>query len=120
MHLNHQPFEAIKNGTKKIEIRLNDSKRSQLKIGDPIHFTDLKTGEILDTEVKGLEHFKTFKELFQKYSGSIIGSPDTKNVEELDQENTEIYSRDSEQSYGALAIKLKLKISTNVDQPTVK
>ena len=32
MKLNNSPFERIKNGTKTIELRLNDEKRQLLKI----------------------------------------------------------------------------------------
>ena len=109
MHLNHQPFVAIKNGTKTVEIRLNDPKRQQIKIGDEIQFTDLETDEMLETEVRGLEVFPSFRDLFAKYSGVIIGSPEAETIDELDQENVEIYSRAREQKYGALAISLQLK-----------
>lgn len=107
MHLNHQPFLAMKNGTKKIEIRLNDNKRSKLKVGDKITFTDLETKQELITTVLKLEVFPTFKDLFQKYSGSIIGSPEEETVAELDRENTEIYSREKEKKFGALAIEIE-------------
>jgi Uncharacterized conserved protein len=108
MNLNHQPFMAIKNGTKTIEVRLNDEKRSQLKDGDRIKFTDLTTGESLMTEILGLERFKTFKDLFAKYSGPVIGSPADESIEELDLENQEIYSRKLERQYGALAIMIRV------------
>ena len=32
MHLDHEPFELIKNGKKTIELRLNDKKRQLLYI----------------------------------------------------------------------------------------
>lgn len=108
MHLNHQPFLAIKNGTKRIEIRLNDDKRSKLKIGDKITFTDLETDQELTATVLKLEVFPTFKDLFQKYSGVIIGSPEEETIAELDQENTKIYSREKEEQFGALAIEIKV------------
>lgn len=108
MSLYHQPFMEIKNGTKKIEVRLNDEKRSQLKTGDKIHFTDLDTGATVDTKVLALEKFPTFKKLFAKYSGTVIGEPDNLSIEELDQDNQKIYSRAREQKYGALAIRIEL------------
>jgi len=108
MKLNHQPFETIKNGTKTIEVRLNDEKRSSLKVGDIIRFTDLKTAETIETTVLELETFPTFKQLFEKYSGTIIGAPEDETITELDNENVEIYSREREQKYGALAIRIKL------------
>lgn len=39
MNLNNRPFESIKEGTKTIELRLNDEKRSLLKVGDEIDQT---------------------------------------------------------------------------------
>lgn len=108
MHLNHEPFMSIKDGTKTIEVRLNDVKRSQLQIGDEIIFTDLLTHEKLTTNVIKLETFSTFKELFEKYSGKVIGSSEKKTIIELDNENTKIYSRYQERKYGALAIKIEL------------
>lgn len=34
MHLKKEPFEKIRNGTKTIELRLNDEKRQQIQNGD--------------------------------------------------------------------------------------
>jgi len=108
MRLNHQPFMAIKNGTKKIEVRLNDEKRARLEVGDTIQFTDLKTGATLATRVLELEKFPTFQALFEKYSGEIIGSPENESVAALDKENLTIYSRERESLYGALAIRIEM------------
>ncbi|WP_334352910.1 ASCH domain-containing protein [Companilactobacillus sp. HBUAS56257] len=108
MGLYHQPFMAIKDGTKKIEVRLNDEKRSQLRVGDEIEFTDLDTAATIRVEVLALEKFSTFKELFAKYSGKIIGSPDDESITDLDQENQKIYSKIREEKYGALAIRIQL------------
>ena len=51
MNLWNDPFEAIKDGWKTIEMRLNDEKRSQIKIGDEIEFTNIKTNETLICKV---------------------------------------------------------------------
>ena len=45
MKLNNGPFERIKNGTKTIELRLNDEKRQLLKIKDLIEFTNRTNDE---------------------------------------------------------------------------
>ena len=45
MNLNNRPFKSIKEGTKTIELRLNDEKRSLLKVGDEIEFTNRDTNE---------------------------------------------------------------------------
>lgn len=38
MKLQSEYFEFIKEGTKRIEIRLNDEKRRKIKLGDTIEF----------------------------------------------------------------------------------
>ena len=38
IHLDEDIFEVVKNGTKKIELRVNDEKRRKLKEGDIIIF----------------------------------------------------------------------------------
>lgn len=38
MKLRESPFERIKNGTKTVEFRLYDEKRSKINIGDQIEF----------------------------------------------------------------------------------
>lgn len=42
MNLQDKYFDFIKNGTKRIELRLNDEKRQQIKIGDSIEFSNEK------------------------------------------------------------------------------
>ena len=60
-------FQAIKNGDKDIEVRLNDEKRSKIKIGDKIKFHHMDNDETLIVEVINLHKFKTFKELFDNF-----------------------------------------------------
>ena len=40
LHLNEAPFNSIVAGNKTLEVRLNDSKRQLLQIGDEILFTN--------------------------------------------------------------------------------
>jgi ASC-1-like (ASCH) protein len=39
MKLQPNPFEQIKNGSKTLELRLNDEKRQLIKVGDEIEFS---------------------------------------------------------------------------------
>ena len=48
MNLWNDSFKAIKDGWKTIEMRLNDEKKSQIKISDEIEFTNIKTNETTD------------------------------------------------------------------------
>lgn len=45
MKLYVEPFEAVRNNRKTIEIRLNDEKRQSIKIGDTIVFTNIESPE---------------------------------------------------------------------------
>ena len=49
MNLWDDSFQAIKEGWKTIEMRLNDEKRSLIKINDKIEFTNTKTNETILT-----------------------------------------------------------------------
>ena len=66
MKLNPKYFEYMKNGTKRIEIRLNDEKRKNIKIGDEIVFQ--KEPELKDevsTQIVNLIIKRNFKELIE-------------------------------------------------------
>ncbi len=47
MNLWNDSFQAIKEGWKTIEMRLNDEKRSIILIDDLIEFTNTKTNEVM-------------------------------------------------------------------------
>ena len=52
LRLNEKPFESIKNGTKTIEMRLQDEKRNQYQVGDILIFKKRpEEVEILKTKI---------------------------------------------------------------------
>ena len=51
MRLKNGPFKAIKSGTKKVELRLNDEKRKLIKEHDIIEFENRITLEKIEVEV---------------------------------------------------------------------
>ena len=67
MKLNNGPFERIKNGTKTIELRLNDEKRQLLKIKDLIEFTNRTNNEKMLVEIENLYHYPSFEELYKNF-----------------------------------------------------
>jgi len=104
MKLQPNPFEKIGNGTKTIEIRLNDEKRQLLKVGDEIEFlltTD--TNNKIRTRVVDLLHFATFQELFMNLPPESYGSKISAEYFNM----YEYYSRKAEEKYGVLAIKIE-------------
>ena len=104
MKLQSSPFEKIKNGTKTIEIRLNDEKRQLLKVGDSIEFSLMTDPtQTIKIEVVGLEKFPTFKEMFAAYPVEEYGSENQDEWELM----YKYYSPEEEAKYGVLAIRVK-------------
>lgn len=66
MKLRPEPFGAVKNGYKSIELRLYDEKRRSISIGDAIEFQCTETGDNVVKKVKELHVFPDFAELYQK------------------------------------------------------
>ena len=110
-------FEAIKNGTKDIEVRLNDEKRRLINVGDTIIFTNLDTSEELNVSVVNLyrydnfniavEYFDnkiTFKELFDAFPHKRLGLKDNDSESIMNS----FYTLEEEKEYGVLGIEIKL------------
>lgn len=106
LNLHAEPFEQIKFGTKRIEMRLNDEKRSVIRMGDIIEFTNRDTDEILKCEVVGLVKFKDFKELYGYYPKELLGYKPNETASYLDMEK--YYSNESISKNGVLAIHIRL------------
>ena len=64
MNLHPGPFAAIASGCKTIELRLRDPKRSNIRVGDRIVFTDRESGKELTARVTALHRFGNFAELY--------------------------------------------------------
>jgi len=101
-------FDKIKNGEKIYEIRLNDEKRQQIKIGDVLLFTkDTNLEEQLMVEVQDLIYFKNFDEMLNILPVKKIG------FENMDKTAVktiyhQFYSVTDEKEYGVVAIKVKV------------
>ena len=107
MNLSNKYFKLLKEEKKEIEIRLNDEKRKDLKVGDKIIFIEENQRiEKLETAVIRLEYFRTFKELIDKYTVKEIAS-DSITKEELLEDLYKFYPKGKERKYGVVAIKLK-------------
>lgn len=108
MKLNNEPFVKIKNGSKTVELRLNDEKRQLVNIGDLIEFTNRETGETILTKVEDLYHYPSFEELYKNIDKTLIGySLD----EEVDPHHMDkYYTREEQDKYGVLGIKIKIML----------
>lgn len=109
MKLNEKPFNLMKKGKKTIELRLNDEKRQNVKIGDIIVFS--KAGdetEQIKAEVIGIHKFRNFKELYESlplekcgYDSEEIPIASHKDMEEY-------YSLEQQAKFGVLGIEITM------------
>lgn len=102
MNLHNDPFVLIKEGSKTIEMRLNDEKRSLIRIGDKIEFQNNLSKEKMIVKVKNIYHYKTFEELYLHHDKMSLGY---KEEEEAKAEDMfAYYSEEKINKYGVLAI----------------
>ena len=105
MKLDNEPFKAIKNGTKTLELRLNDEKRKLLTVGDYIEFANRVTNEKLLVEVIYLFKYNSFEELYKHFNKIEMGYSINEEANPKDMEN--YYSKEEQEKYGVLGIKIK-------------
>lgn len=107
MKLNPKYFEYMKNGTKEVEIRLNDDKRKNLKIGDEIIFQkEPKLKEELCTKVEMLFIKQSFKDILMDLD--VKQYADQKETREnFLNDLYKFYTKEQEEKYGVIGIKVK-------------
>ena len=108
MRLQPEIYDSFINGTKRIEIRLLDEKRKQIKVGDTIKIMkrpDFK--ETFDAIVEELLFFDNFDELFESVDNSLLfDKPYTK--ESILKELNKFYPIEEQEELGVVGIKLKI------------
>lgn len=109
MKLRPKYYDFILNGTKRIEIRLNDEKRQKISLGDKIRFhKDPGTlEEYFDTKVIGLLRYNTFEELFKDHDIALLADKSL-TKEELLKVLEEFYPKEEQAKYGVLGIRIEL------------
>lgn len=107
MNLNNEPFELIKNGSKTIELRLDDEKRRLLNVGDEILFTNRDTNEKLLTDIIELHKYDSFESLYKNFDKVSLGYREYEKSDPSDMNN--YYSKEDEMKYGVVGIELRLK-----------
>jgi len=105
MKLNNGPYVNIKNGTKTIELRLNDDKRQLLEIKDLIEFTNKETLEQMLVEIQNLYHYPSFDELYKHFDKVSMGYKENDVADPKDMEK--YYSKEEQEKYGVLGIEIK-------------
>ncbi|SEK60694.1 ASCH domain-containing protein [Paenibacillus sp. OK003] len=107
MGLYQEYFNSIKNGKKKVEVRLNDEKRRKIKAGDTIEFVAVpENTETLRVKVAELRIYSTFKEMYEDIPFSEFDC-ESWTMEEMLKGTYEIYTPEQEKQWGTLAILMR-------------
>ena len=106
MNLNNNPFNRIKDGTKTIELRLNDEKRQLLKEKDLIEFTNRETLEKIVVEIEKLYKYSSFCELYKHFYkiSMVYEQDDIADPKDMEQ----YYSKEEQNKYGVVGIKVRI------------
>lgn len=108
MKLQPEYFNFILNGTKRIEIRLNDEKRQCIKLGDTIKFMkEPNLEESFNAKVVGLLRYNSFKDMFKDYDISVL-SDKSMTKDELISVLEQFYTKEKQEKYGVLGIRIEL------------
>ena len=100
------PFQAIGTGRKTVEMRLNDERRAAIRIGDEIEFENTATHQTLRCEVINLTPYRDFFELYANFDKLSIGYREDEIARPEDM--YAYYSPEQIETYGALAIQIRL------------
>lgn len=106
MNLVSSAFSKIADGSKTIELRLNDEKRQRINVEDTVVFNCSSTKDIITAQISGLHKFSNFKELYNalplEKCGYTVAELDTAHYTDMEQ----YYSKEQIKKYGALGIEL--------------
>lgn len=108
VHLHPEVFDIVEGGVKDVEIRVNDLKRRELKIGDTLLF--LKRPDEIEKRrvlITNLVYFKDFSDVCLNYPMERIYLKDTTRDEYINLMK-KFYSDDEVSKFGVVAIEFKL------------
>lgn len=110
MKLDQKYYNYILNGTKEYEIRLNDEKRRLLKKGGFIKFQNVSNeSDYFIAQVDDLLYFNNFKEVVDSINMKYLSDKNDTALELMNALN-HFYSKESQEKYGVVAIKLNKNI----------
>lgn len=106
MKLCQEPFNSIANGSKTIELRLNDEKRQKIAVGDTIVFNCLDNSDVISARVKALHKFKDFRELYSNLPLDECGYTQDELPTAHYTDMNAYYSDEQIEKYGVLGIEI--------------
>lgn len=106
MNLREAPFMQIKNGTKRVELRLFDEKRQKIRVGDEIIFKKEHSDEVIHAVAIGLHVYPNFDLLSWNFHNDVLGIPE--DIMDIGKYMRSYYSDSDVYRYGAFAIRLQI------------
>jgi Uncharacterized conserved protein len=100
-------YEWIKNGTKRIEVRLYNEKAQKINIGDTITFITLNTNRKINVKVIGLFRYSNILDLFDDFNKNLIVHK-TMPKEEISKMFEDLMGKENVEKYDVLGIKFNL------------
>lgn len=109
MNLNPQPFAMIADGQKTYELRLDDEKRRQIRVGDEIVFTNTAAPErTLRVRVVALHRFADFAALYAALPLDQCGYRAEELATASPSDMEAYYTPEKQRQYGVLGIEIAL------------
>ena len=107
MRLKDDIFDLVKYGTKRVELRLYDEKRKQIKENDIISFSKVSDeNKKIYAKVLKIDIYDSFNELINNYALEEMYFKDS-SKEELTKLFNSIYSKDEQDTYKVCAIRFE-------------
>lgn len=104
IHLHPDVFEIVRLGDKDIEVRLNDEKRRELKVGDTLVFLKRPNDdEEIRAKVVDLSYYDNFEELVEHYDMKRLYLENYTKEMYL-KEMARFYTEEEQKQYGVVAI----------------
>lgn len=109
MKLNAVAFSMIKDGSKTLEMRINDEKRRKLKVGDEIVFSNRENeSEKVTVLITKIETFTNLVEMFANINELAAGYTANTSLESKLKNMYKYYSPEEEKKYGVCAVYIQL------------
>jgi len=107
MKLQPKYYDFIKNGTKRVELRLYNEKRSKIDLNDVIKFSK-SDNDKFNAKVIGLLRYSKFKDLFNDFDVSILADK-SMSKQNLLEALGKFYDQEEQSKYGVVGIRIQLK-----------
>ena len=102
MNLQEKYFNFIKNGTKRIELRLFDEKRQNIRVGDTIKFsTDAGDSQLV--KVVKIHKYSNFSNLIDSFNIKLLAE-EKYTKEKLLNELEQFYTKSKQAEYGVVGV----------------